>query len=146
VDEPLDPDDDSADRAELCDYCGAVLPEGDDQAVLALVRDSSAVYPDHPERDGQRMVQACGREHARALQAQYRRRPWRRREQWAGKAIAAIEARGGRAHVRDIAADTGLRRWQIRVGGWYSVWRLLRREIRRRWYLIRSGVTPPSPS
>lgn len=126
-DVPLDPDEDGV---ELCDGCGAVVD--DDTMHLALVRDSSAIHADNPRFDGQRMVQVCSTQCFERVRAEYARRPWRRREQWTGKVIRAIEHAGGRASREQVMTDTGLSRWQIKIASWYSQFRLIRQDNREK--------------
>lgn len=138
-DVPLDPDEDGV---ELCDGCGVVLEEDDPGVLLTLVRDSSAVHAVDPEFDGKRMLQVCSHACADRVRAQYAARRWRRREQWAGKTLRALEARGGTADIRDVAADTGLAPWKIRIASVYSVWRQLRRVWLCEWQKLKTERFP----
>ncbi|MFC0429904.1 hypothetical protein [Kutzneria buriramensis] len=137
--EPGENDDADDDWADICDHCGAEIGDNPN-ALLMLVRDSSAIHIGHSERDGKRVVQACCPDHAAALRAEYAARPWRRRELWAGKVYWAIDQRGGTAKLPQICADTGLSPWQVHLGVLYHDWRLVCARHRIRVARLRAGI------
>jgi hypothetical protein len=122
ADDPPDPNDapgedtEDDDWVDLCDQCGTQV---DDNQILALVDDSSAVHAVNPDFDGRRMVTACSPECLRILQAQYAARPWLEVEQWQGKVWRAMEDYGGHATPEQLVEATGLNPAQVDLGVLY---------------------------
>jgi hypothetical protein len=54
---------------QLCDLCGAVIPDG--SQIYGVVPDPSAVYETAPEFNGKRLIVACSQDHLRALAELY---------------------------------------------------------------------------
>lgn len=97
--------------AGWCDLCGLPIPSS--TQLFSLVPDSSAIHPDDPEQDGQRLLAACGPECLGVLQQRYRQRPYVREELWAGKIARALDAHPEGLDEAGLVRATGLNIIQI---------------------------------
>ncbi|MFJ6752910.1 MULTISPECIES: hypothetical protein [unclassified Streptomyces] len=111
------PDDDKL--VALCDLCGATVAE--EAQVHAVVADSSAVHPRHPERDGRRPLTACTPSHLADLQQEYRRRPFEKAELWAGQIDRVLDSHPDGIEAEYLVELTGLSLPQIEAAvAWHT--------------------------
>ncbi|MFJ8677530.1 hypothetical protein [Streptomyces sp. NPDC093589] len=97
--------------AALCDLCGVSVVDG--EQAHAVVPDSSAVHPRHPERDGQRPLTACTLGHLADLKQEYRLRPFVDAELWAGQIDRVLDAHPDGVETERLAELTGLSLLQV---------------------------------
>uniref|UniRef100_UPI002F916EAD hypothetical protein n=1 Tax=Kitasatospora indigofera TaxID=67307 RepID=UPI002F916EAD len=101
------PDPDGIDAMELCDVCGALVPE--DEAYLSVVADSSATATEGGElMDGERLLTACTWDHLEHLVLAYEQRPFVREELWAAKMLDTLQLYGHHLTSDQLATASGL--------------------------------------
>jgi hypothetical protein len=99
---------------EVCDACGAVIPDGTER-LYAFVPDSSALRASSRSRDGWRWLVACCAEHMLHLVRWYEHRPFVEAEQWAAKIVRGL-ADDQTCDEATLMELTGLTADQIRQG------------------------------
>lgn len=100
--------------AAACEQCGTGLSGW--LPVVAVMPDSSAVDPLHPERDGWRLLAACSEACLEALEERFRRRPFVAEELWAGKLMRVLRAHPQGALPLQLLHESGLAPTQMRAG------------------------------
>ncbi|MGW4891987.1 hypothetical protein ACWEQL_06920 [Kitasatospora sp. NPDC004240] len=105
---------DDPDAYDLCDHCGAVVPDVD--LLGALVPDSSALHVSDPGLDGKRVLTACSVDHLAELVDHYRRRPFVPVEQWAAKVCRTLSEYDDPVPIDRVAELSGISEQQAREG------------------------------
>lgn len=102
-----------------CDGCGKLMEPGlfdGDDPLLSVLPDPSAVYPEHPERNGTRLVMVCSAECLQDL-ARRLRPPPSDEERWA-RTIAELICAHPDEHFspQRVQRETGLSPEQVKAG------------------------------
>ncbi|MFK0229882.1 hypothetical protein ACIQUL_29415 [Streptomyces sp. NPDC090303] len=122
------------DERELCDQCGTLLLSSAPR-YYSLVNDSSAVDPEHPASDGQRLLTACSLPHLQWLKDHYVKRPYDERELWAHKLSGQLRVRPAGTPLDEARRAAGLTREQLLAA---TYWSMERHDLRHR-----RGAAPP---